>query len=448
MPRKLKATPSTSADVGACQKLLLQDLTTLDQEMLESRTPFFQFVKDYMEARRLNVDLVLHELASVKQQLSGLPEPAALRWAKELLQPKGAKVLGVMPTCILQWRFDEPSMWRGIPDNQRVLRLCKSIVSSRFRADSCIASRTLDMSCTAQDQDVVTFRLLFGDGSARGVAACVVWVLLLRRLQELDAGDVGIVEVVESLMAIPTNFEEHGDGSAHAALVAQAARQNQHAQVLPVSTIEWIGMAKDYAGIDLGSSTASRAVLVRKLEEMVSAYNSHPDVEAYAIEPAAKRAKGRRGSKVSQDNPDEGHDKGLKIGVRRLLAMKNFLQGGTQVGLDILRNHLLWVSDYKTSAISDEILMKKWLYVGSYPQEPTPGEAEVAAVDAKVEQVIPKGASSAPLRYNTPLTARQFELLLAKAVKVFEDNTAHLDRDDLKMRERPKEETSAPKPGI
>ena len=69
---------------------------------------------------------------------------------------------------------------------------------------------------------MVLFQLLFGDGSARGVAAMIVWTLVVRRAQELSP-DAGITEMVESLWAIPTNFEEHGDGSERASLIAQAA---------------------------------------------------------------------------------------------------------------------------------------------------------------------------------------------------------------------------------
>ena len=81
-------------------------------------------------------------------------------------------------------------MWRGPPDNNRVLRFAKSIISSRLRKDTCISSRALDMSAPQRDGPrVVIFRLCFGDGSARGVAAVVAWSLILRRVSEIPPKD-------------------------------------------------------------------------------------------------------------------------------------------------------------------------------------------------------------------------------------------------------------------
>ena len=128
-------------------------------------------------------------------------------------------------------------MWRGVPDNRRTLRFAKSMINTGFRKDSVIAARSLDLS---SDGSPVTFRLLFGDGSARGVAACLVWTLIINRLDMLSADD----EWVDSLLSITTSFEVHGDGSQRASLIAQAARQNQAAQQLPVNTIEWVGMVR------------------------------------------------------------------------------------------------------------------------------------------------------------------------------------------------------------
>ena len=69
------------------------------------------------------------------------------------------------------------------------------------------------------------FRLLFGDGSARGVAAMVVWALIVKNMDVLSA-DPAVEDMVLSVLRLNTNFEEHGDGSDRARLVAQAARQN------------------------------------------------------------------------------------------------------------------------------------------------------------------------------------------------------------------------------
>ena len=56
-------------------------------------------------------------------------------------------------------------------------------------------------------------RLLFGDGSARGVAAMIVWVLVLREVDYLPVGDPALEDLFLSLLQIPTKIEAHGDGS-------------------------------------------------------------------------------------------------------------------------------------------------------------------------------------------------------------------------------------------
>jgi hypothetical protein len=282
---------------------------------------------------------------------------------------------GVHPTCVVQWRYDSSSMWRGPPDNVRVLRLVRSILSSRFRADSVVASRTLDMSAGEAGVKVVTFRLAFGDGAARGVAACVAWSLILHRVKDIPPKDPAVLDLVDSLMAIPTNFETHGDGSERAALVAQAARQNQAAQALPVNTIEWIGMVLEYAGLTIGSSTVATTSILRHLDQMMQAYNEHPDVESYALEPASKRmrrSRGKNSGPADAEAEEDGHDRGLKVGTRRIISMRNFLSAGTASGLEILREHLQWVGDVRLSVLSDDVLRQKWFYVGSLPLPPGP----------------------------------------------------------------------------
>ena len=445
--RSLRPTLSNTTELSSLQMSLLKDVAQLEEEAASTRTPLCFLAKDYQIARA-DPDAVLQDLMLVKQHLAGCTEQEAIAWAKDLLKAKDPKMLGMHFTCIVQWRFDAASMWRGLPDNTRVLKFCRSIISSRFRQDACIAARSLDMS-TKASHGMVLFQLLFGDGSARGVAAMIVWTLMVRRAKELSP-DSGVTEMVESLWAIPTSFEEHGDGSERAALIAQAARQNQAAQVLPVSTLEWIGMIKDYSGVEIGASSSTRAAMMKKLEEMIQAYNSHPDVAAYShAAPPAKRQRSTKGAKATAESvPDEGYDMGLRVGVRRLTAMKNFLSGGTQVGYDLLRNHLLWVSDYKLSVISDDIMMRPWFWVGSsLPKDQLPSGLGLASQEAcavKPDTIVPKGCSHALLQYDAKLTTKQFELMLAKAIHLFEDQVSHLNRDDLKAKAKPKEETSAP----
>jgi hypothetical protein len=289
--------------------------------------------------------------------------------------------------------------------------------------------------------NVVTFRLAFGDGAARGVAACVAWSLILNRVNDIPPKDPAVMDLVESLMTIPTNFELHGDGSERAALVAQAARQNQAAQALPVNTIEWIGMVVEYAGLTIGSTPVAGTALLRHLDQMMQAYNEHPDVESYATEAPAKRLRRSRGKSsgpMDAEAEEDGYDRGLKIGTRRIIAMRSFLSAGTASGLDILREHLQWVGDVRLSVLSDDVLRQKWFYVGSVaPKDEEQGASQGLM---RPEAYVPKGAKFATMLHDSPLTAQQFDKMLLKAIKVYEEDTAHLDRDDLRAKFKPKEE--------
>ena len=92
----------------------------------------------------------LRHLASIYERLYGSTYQDATAWAADLLKqrPEG-KLSGILNTAVVQWRFDEASLWRGMPDNPRVAKIAKSIIGNRFRQDSIIASRTLSM--TLQD---------------------------------------------------------------------------------------------------------------------------------------------------------------------------------------------------------------------------------------------------------------------------------------------------------
>ena len=78
-----------------------------------------------------------------------------------------------------------------------------------------------------------------------------------------------------------------------------------------------------------------------------------PEVEAYAEEAMPSRKKRR--SKGSQP---VGRDQGLKIGRKRLMAMKNFLAGASEEGLDTLERHVCVMGDYKFSVVTDDIFLQ------------------------------------------------------------------------------------------
>ena len=127
----------------------------------------------------------------------------------------------------------------------------------------------------------------------------IIWILLLSNTDSLPTGDAAVEDLVLSLLHIPANLEEHGDGSERAKLLAQAVRQNQLAQVLPVNTLEWLSMTVQFTGIDIGAlqpTKEARQMFANFLDAMVGAYNELPDVNAYSVESSSKRARTRKGA--------------------------------------------------------------------------------------------------------------------------------------------------------
>jgi hypothetical protein len=126
--------------------------------------------------------------------------------------------------------------------------------------------------------------------------------------------------------------------------------------------------------------------------------------------------------------------------------MKNFLEGGTFKGLQILRDHMMWVSDYKFCVVSDELMMKKWLWVGSHiPKADLPSDADISKADAgagSVAAVAPRGRAFELFNYDSPLSPHHFELMLQKAILVYESETSHLERDEHKAKLRPSEDAA------
>ena len=365
----------------------------------------------------------------------------AQHFVQHALAPTVGEVTGLRTTTPMHWSYDRASMWRGDPDNRRVLKLARSIISSGFSAtDGAIASRTLSLSAQP-GEEIVRVSLLFGDGSARGVAACSVWMLLMQHKDTIPARDEQISSMVLSLMAMPTNFERHGSGTPQECLIAQAARQNAKAAVLPVSTLQWIGMTVDYFGLKIGGVQHTTAGMEKALQVMVDAYNHHPLVEAYHIDvPATKK---RRTSRAKKADDDDCIDHGLTISRRRLIAMKSFLAGGTETGRRMLDAHLVVISDWRASVMTDDIMARKWLYVGSrLPVEDLPSDVDLVMRDAgaaMAKALVPPQFSTSTLQFDTPLTPKQFELMLNKSIRVYEANAQDERSDEGKARHRPNE---------
>jgi hypothetical protein len=139
-PRQLRATLSNSADLSPFQKLVLQDLSKTEDDLMEQRTLLYSVATTFQQEREANREKTLAELTTVLQKVRGLDEQEAIRVAKALLHGHPGKLNGVHSACILQWRFDAESFWRGPPENLRLVRFIKSMISTRFRADATVAS--------------------------------------------------------------------------------------------------------------------------------------------------------------------------------------------------------------------------------------------------------------------------------------------------------------------
>lgn len=66
------------------------------------------------------------------QIVDACSEGQAYAQAQEILRPKRGVMSGAATTCILQWRFDSESLWRGISDNTKLARLARSMLRGGF----------------------------------------------------------------------------------------------------------------------------------------------------------------------------------------------------------------------------------------------------------------------------------------------------------------------------
>lgn len=332
--RVLARTPSTTADLHPFQRTLLDEVGKLFESCQQDRKPMLTIMQEYAQKNMGtdNKERFLADHAKVIEAAFGGDEADAQLQATELYAPRGevSGVHGGFAPCIFS--FKDESMWRKAPANPTVVKLAKSIISTGFRATSVIESRTLEI------KDEVSFTLLLGDGSARALAAGLVWMLLVKHSNAIPCQTEPVRNMVASLLNIHVNFEAHGDGSSQQALVVQAVRQAQAAAVLPCNTLHWVGMAIQYTGQRIGEHSRSTATLERTLEAMVKSYNDRPEVCAYE-ESAMPMRKRRKGAKNVVVDDDTDRDKGLHIGRRRLTAMRNLLAGSTEVGAQ----HLLFL---------------------------------------------------------------------------------------------------------
>ena len=78
------------------------------------------------------------------------------------------------------WSYADESLWRGLSDNKKIIRLAHRMVTTGYREDEPISCRTPDL--TALD-GVLAAKLLFGDGQARGLAARLAFHFLMNTVR-------------------------------------------------------------------------------------------------------------------------------------------------------------------------------------------------------------------------------------------------------------------------
>ena len=350
--RTLRATPSSTEDLHPWQVTLLEKLSALHSECFQRRMALTKTIQEFPALRGTDA---LDEIAYAARCAWNLSPAEAHDRAQQLLEPGPPEFTGTKDTCILSWSFADESLWRGLSDNKKIIRLARSMLTTGFIQSEPISSRTFDLRAA---DGVLADKLHFGDGQARGLAARLAYQFLLngvRQSKDTLIGDPEIMRIMQSLILIPTVFTKSGDGTGEDLIVAQAVRQNVKASMtLPMNTMEWANMVLQVCKLKLGVSTQQTNMILQCLQRCTQKYDASPEVNAYDVEPVAKRARrGRRksataaaleaeadgGESKKKDEPDEDR---LKIGSRRLKAINQVLCNAIKKSYENLQLHLVW----------------------------------------------------------------------------------------------------------
>ena len=449
--RALRARPSHADDLKPWQTQLTQKLLLLHQECHEKHQVLTRTIQGFLPPQG---DAALAEISYAAQIAWNLNPEGALERAKSILAAGPADFIGTRTTCILSWSFDDESLWRGLSDNKKIIRLARSMVTSGYREDEPINSRTLDLTVA---DGVLARKLLFGDGQARGLAARLAFQLVLnemRQSQDSLMGDPEVMRIMQGLIQIPTVFTRNGEGSVEDQIVAQAVRQNVKAAMqLPMNCMEWAGMVLRMCKLPLGISSEHTKRILLALHQCTAKYDAHLEVEAYDVEPVAKRArKGRRkggaaaalamaGEQQLVKEPEEDR---IKLGRRRLTAITKILSSATPKSYEAMQVHLVWAGDYAISALSDECLAMDFIWPNSLlPEQAGTDEVTLVARDAAAQShrdLITKGVTVKPMQYEELLTTKQHELVLGKICLNFEDSALHQADRNQRAAAKPKME--------
>ena len=458
--RALRPTPSTTGDLSPWQLTLIEKLSQLHSDCFEKRTALTKIIQEFPVLQGV---AALEEVAYAVQIGWNVSLDIASEQAKEILQPGEPNFEGARTTCPLSWSYADESLWRGLSDNKKIIRLARSMITTGYRQDEPINCRTSDL--TALD-GVLAGKLLFGDGQARGLAARLAFHILMKTVRESQAslmGDPEIMRIMQGLLSIPTVVST-GGSTGEDLMVAQAVRQNVKAAMqLPMNAMEWAGMVLRCCKLTVGTSAEQTQLILQCLARCTSKYDASLEVNTYEVEPVAKRARrGRRKSgagatalaQASADSsepkrPEEPDEDRIKIGFRRLKAVQQVLGRATPESFEALQLHLVWAGDYAISALSDDALGLDFIWPKSFPPAAClPDEATLVARDASSQanrDRVPNGVTVKPMFYEELLTPKQHELIVLKLLSCFEDSALHLtDRNQwLALKPKPEQWAAA-----
>ena len=410
------------AELRPWQGAICEKLNLLQQESFEKHQSITHIIQGF---RQYQGQDAVANLRFAMQIAYACGEQEADDKAKECLKPGETFYIGTRNTCILMWSFADASLWRGLSDNKKLVRLARSMISNGFLKDEPIRSRTFDLS---DEGGVLAQQLHFGDGQARGLAARLAYQMMLTYFNEnpQDMGCITAMKIMQTLMEIPTVFERCGTNSVEDLMVAQAVRQNVKATMtLPMNSVEWAGLILRSAGLHLNRQQAQQAkAIIQCLNSCTSKYNANLETEAYdGVEPAAKRARrsNRRSQGLEASGGSSKSSDRIKIGYRRLTAIKNLLSNCSEDVFKKIEMHLVWVGNYADSAISDDILNLPWLW----PRSNLQCDEDPHAQGALRPEMVPKGATVVAMEYDGLLTNEEHELLFTKALTIFEDEVLH-----------------------
>ena len=452
--RALRPTPSTTDDLSPWQLTLIEKLSQLHSECFEKRTALTKIIQEFPALQGV---AALDEITYAVQIGWNVSLGIAPERAREILQPGDPNFEGTRTTCPLSWSYADESLWRGLSDNKKIIRLARSMITSGYRQDEPINCRTSDL--TALD-GVLAGKLLFGDGQARGLAARLAFHFLLntvRTSQDSLMGDPEIMRIMQGLILIPTVVST-GGSTGEDLIVAQAVRQNVKAAMqLPMNAMEWAGMVLTSCKLTLGTSVEQTQQILLCLARCTAKYDASLEVNTYDVQPVAKRArKGRRKSAAASaaavsepKRPEEPDEDRIKIGNRRLKAIQQILGKATPSSFEALQLHLVWAGDYALSALSDEALSLDFIWPNSLPPSASlPDEATLVARDAASHATrdrIPNSLTVKPMHYEELLTPKQHESIIVKLTSCFEDSALHLtDRNQwLALKPKPEQWAAA-----